>query len=86
MRNADGDPFGKLVERIELHVSEPLKNGLTALAAARGLTVSQFVRRICNREVFGELSILRTMYRTEGPPTIGGIEGKSRVFREGDDE
>lgn len=83
MRNPEADPFGKLSERIEVLVSEPLKEGMSALAAARGMTVSEFARYLLNNHVFGGLSILRAMYRQDGPPTISGIPDKHPTRRRG---
>lgn len=71
--------MGKLTERIEVQVSEEAKHSLIALAAARRMTLSEYVRKIIYRSVFGELQIMQVALDASDPPTISrGIPGIHR--------
>lgn len=63
-RNPSSDPDGKLTERIDFLVSEPLKNALGALAVVSGYgSTGEYLRAVLNAHAFGHLPSVQKAYR-----------------------
>ncbi len=60
---------GKLIRRLDVPVSEELEEAVIALAAMLGVPKAEFVRNVLERNVWGELAMLRRMTRAyQGHP------------------
>ncbi len=74
-------PEGKLTDRLDVPVSEELKDAVIALAAVAGVPKAEYVRGIIERAVYGDLSLLRRVARPMSPGrwdefhTTGGFGG-----------
>lgn len=58
------DPGGKMTARLDVPVTTELEEAVIALATLAGVPKSEFVRRIVERAVFGELSMMRKLSRS----------------------
>jgi hypothetical protein len=58
---------GKLSRRLDIPVSEELEDAVIALATLEGVPKAEYVRRVLERSLFGDLSMLRRMARTGAP-------------------
>jgi hypothetical protein len=67
---------GKLSRRLDIPVSEELEDAVIALATLDGVPKAEYVRRVLERAMFGDLSMLRRMARTGMP----GPSDESRSF------
>lgn len=65
-RSGVTSPAGKLIARIDVPVSEDLDNALAALAAIAGVPKAEMGRRIWERAVWGEMSMLRRVAQGAG--------------------
>ncbi|MBL8481003.1 MAG: hypothetical protein JNJ60_02315 [Rhodocyclaceae bacterium] len=64
-------PGGKSDTALKVWVPGQLKDGLTALAHLRGLTLSEYVREVLTTHAYGHLPHTRGAGRA-GPPRDGG--------------
>jgi len=69
---------GKLTARLDIPVSEELEDAVITLATMAGVGKAEFVRRLLERSLFGELSCVRRVSRgamggqwEESPTGIG---------------
>lgn len=64
-RSGRTDPSGKLTSRLDVPVSQDLEEAVIALATLAGVPKSEWVRRVLERAVWGELTMVR---RLSGQP------------------
>ena len=64
-RSGRSDPSGKLTSRLDVPVSQDLEEAVIALATLAGVPKSEWVRRMLERAVWGELTMVR---RLSGQP------------------
>lgn len=69
-RPDDSDPYGKRNERLETVVPLAVKDDFTALERLRRKTVSEYLREVVLRHVYGELAHMQRLIdaRAEGDP------------------
>ena len=60
-RSGRSNPDGKLVARLDIPVSEELNEAVIAMAVSMGVPKAEYVRRLIERAVFGELSMVQRM-------------------------
>ncbi len=65
-RSGRSDAGGKLVQRLDIPVSDELETGLITLATLAGMPRAEYARRILMIHVFGELGMAQRMAR---PPS-----------------
>ena len=66
-RSGSSGTMGKLVRRLDVPVSEELEEAVIALATLDGVPKAEYVRRVLERALFGDLSMVRRMSRTGAP-------------------
>lgn len=60
-RNGHTDPAGKLTARIDVPVSEDTESGIIAMATLAGISKAEWVRRVVEVALHGELGMARRM-------------------------
>ncbi len=60
-RSGRSDPAGKLTQRLDVPVSVELEEAVITLAMLAGIPKSEYVRRVLERAVFGELPMARRL-------------------------
>ena len=58
-RHTETSPFGKLDVPLSLFISESTHDGLIALATSRGETKSEYIRRLLDVHVHGQVKIMQ---------------------------
>lgn len=66
-RSGSSDPHGKLDQQMSLSMSTETLEALTALAVLAAMPRGEFTRRLIERAVFGELSVMRQQYGRGAP-------------------
>lgn len=67
-RSGRTDPGGKLTSRIDVPVSQELEEAVITMAMLSGVPKSEWVRRVIERAVWGELAMVRRLSGTPGQP------------------
>lgn len=75
-RSGVSNATGKLTRRLDVPVSEELEEAVIALATLEGVPKAEYVRRVLERALFGDLSMLRRLSRSA---TVGQ-SGEFRSF------
>lgn len=75
-RPSTTDPGGKLVIRFEMTVSEELDESISALAVIAGSTKAELARHLLERQIFGDLSMLRRVAGRNPLSQPGKLPGK----------
>jgi hypothetical protein len=76
-RNASSDPAGKLTARLDIPVSESLKESLSALAIVSGYgSTGEYLRAVLTAHVHGHLATAQAAYRRSGPAAMGRKDGE----------
>lgn len=75
-RGGSSSPFGKLVD-FNIKLSEATKDGVSLLAAAQGMTPSEYARQFFDEHVHGRLPMLRAALRRTGPLSSTGMPHES---------
>ena len=65
-RSGRTNPGGKLTQRFDVPVSEELNEAVIALATIEGISKAEWLRRVIERTVWGELSMLRRVTGRHG--------------------
>jgi hypothetical protein len=65
-RSGRSNPDGKLTQRFDVPVSEELNEAVIALATIEGISKAEWLRRLIERTVWGELSMLRRVSGRHG--------------------
>lgn len=60
-RSANSNLFGKCDRRLDVPVSEQLEERIIAMAALNGIPKAEYVRRILERQMFGEFVIAQSL-------------------------
>ena len=58
-RSGQSDPDGKLTANVSTLVPEELKEKFSALAVMKGVGLSEYLRYLIAREVYGEFGLMR---------------------------
>lgn len=66
-RSGRSDPGGKLTQRLDVPVTVELEEAVIALATLSGVPKSEWVRRVLERAVWGELNMVRRVSGQVGP-------------------
>lgn len=64
-RTGNTDPAGKRTVRKEFHVTEELDQDITAVARVKGIPTSEYIRRCVERDIYGELELMRRSVRRD---------------------
>lgn len=75
-RRGESDPRGKCDERIDIPVPESVKDDAIFIARAHGKTVSEWVRDVLYRELYGQVAHIQMLVQT-GPEVHGSNRGGS---------
>jgi hypothetical protein len=62
-RSATPDPFGKVSSEVKVGLPEEVRDHLAGLAALDGQTVSEYMRRVIEIHLYGELAMTRLWAR-----------------------
>lgn len=73
-RQPQPHPLGKCDTELKTQVPERMRDELTALATLRGQTLSEYVRDVFTRHLYGDLGALRMKERS--PEGNGGIRAQ----------
>ncbi len=66
-RSGTSGTDGKLTCRLDIPVSEELQEAVITMAALAGVPKSEFVRRLLERQLFGEFSMAQRMHQASCP-------------------
>lgn len=64
-RSGNSCPAGKLTRRLDIPVSEQTEEAVIAMAMLAGLPKAEYVRRIIERAMFGELTMTQRMVQPQ---------------------
>lgn len=77
-RHSETSPFGKLDTPLSLFISESTHEGLIALATSRGESKSEYVRRLLDVHVHGQVKIMQQACAKADPLTTSRTSEDAR--------